>query len=311
MEYITSKEAAEKWGVSERMVRIYCVQERIPNAYQEFEIWYIPENASKPTRKKKEAPPLPKLLKILIKQRDGKMYRGLYEYLQINMVYSNGRMASNRLTRDQIEVLYKTDRIFTNRESIKANDIIEARNHFLCVDMILSNATKPLTPGFIQQLQSTLLSESCRHKRHAPVPLGYRKTITNPKFGATTPPAQIPTAISKLFREYEALDDVGFHEILDLHVRFECIRPFEDCNGRIGRLLMLKECLRHGITPFIIDDKRRTCYLEGIRQWDEDRSILMDVCMDAQMRFEAQIALQGLLECQSQHIQEYRKGGSK
>ncbi|MBQ3199452.1 MAG: Fic family protein [Firmicutes bacterium] len=311
MNYISVREAAEKWSVSERMVTKYCVQGRIIDAYQEFGIWYIPENAAKPTRKKKEASQLPKLLKTLIKQRDGRLYRGLYEYLQINMVYSNGRMASNRLTRDQVEVLYKTDRIFTNNESIKVNDIIEARNHFLCVDMILSNAMKPLTQTFIQQLQSTLLSESCRHKRHAPIASGYRKTTTTPKFGKTTPPTEIPAAINQLFKEYEAQKDIGFHEILDLHVRFERIRPFEDCNGRIGRLLMLKECLRYEVTPFVIDDKRRTGYLDGIRQWDEDRSILMDVCMEAQMRFEAQIALQGLLECQSQHMRAYHKGGNR
>ncbi len=311
MNYITASQAAARWGVSEGIVRRYCRDERIPGAYQEFETWYIPENAAKPTRKKKKASQLPKLLKTLIKQRDGRMYRGLYEYLQINMVYSNGRMASNRLTRDQIEVLYKTDRIFTNKESIKVNDIIEARNHFLCVDMILSNAMKPLTQGFIHQLQSILLSESSRHKRHAPITSGYRKTATTPKFGKTTPPAEISAAINQLFKGYEAQSEIGFHEILDLHVRFERIRPFEDCNGRIGRLLMLKECLRHEVTPFVIDDKRRTGYLEGIRQWDEDRSILMDVCMEAQMRFEAQIALQGLLECQSQHMRAYHKGGNR
>ena len=298
MNYITVQEAAEKRGVSERLVRRYCAQDRIPGLLQFDGIWQIPEDAQKPTQKKKEATQLPKLLKILIKQRSGKLYRGLYEYLQINMVYSNGRMASNRLTRNQVEVLYKTDRIFTNGESLKVNDIIEARNHFLCVDMILSNAMKPLTQAFIHQLQSNLLSESCRHKRHAPIASGYRKTNTTPKFGKTAPPAEIPAAINQLFKEYEAQKDIGFHEILDLHVRFERIHPFEDCNGRIGRLLMLKECLRHEVTPFVIDDKRRTGYLDGIRQWDEDRSILMDVCMEAQMRFEAQIALQGLLECQ-------------
>ena len=229
MNYITASQAAARWGVSEGIVRRYCRDERIPGAYQEFETWYIPENAAKPTRKKKEASQLPKLLKTLIKQRDGRMYRGLYVYLQINMVYSNGRMASNRLSRDQIEVLYKTDRIFTNREPVKVNDIIEARNHFLCVDMILSNAMKPLTQTFIQQLQSTLLSESCRHKRHTPIASGYRKTATTPKFGKTTPPAEISAAINQLSKEYEAQKDIGFHEILDLHVQFERIRPFEDC----------------------------------------------------------------------------------
>jgi len=223
------------------------------------------------------------------------------------MVYSNGRMASNRLTRDQVEVLYKTDRIFTSGEPAKINDIIEARNHFLCVDMILDNAMKPLTPAFIHQLQSTLLSESCRHKRHAPVALGYRKIPSTPKFGKTTPPAEISAAINQLFKKYESLRSIGLPEILDLHVQFERIRPFEDCNGRIGRLLILKECLRHNVMPFVIDDKRRTGYLDGIRRWDEDRSILMDVCMEAQMRFEAQIKLQKLLESHARMTRKQRK----
>ena len=113
--------------------------------------------------------------------------------------------------------------------------------------------------------------------------------------------------MTALIKEYESQKYIGFHEILDFHVKFERIRPFEDCNGRVGRLLMLKECLRHSVTPFIIDDKRRTGYLEGIRCWDKDRSVFMDVCMEAQMRFEAQIALQGLLECHSQHLLAYHK----
>jgi len=307
MNYISPKEAAQKWGVSERMVCRYCIQGRIPDAYQEFGTWFIPEDAPKPGRQVKETKPLPALLQKLLRLRNHTQYRGLYAYLQINMVYSNGRMASNRLTRDQVEVLYKTDRIFTSGEPAKINDIIEARNHFLCVDMILDNAMKPLTPAFIHQLQSTLLSESCRHKRHAPVALGYRKIPSTPKFGKTTPPAEISAAINQLFKKYESLRSIGLPEILDLHVQFERIRPFEDCNGRIGRLLILKECLRHNVMPFVIDDKRRTGYLDGIRRWDEDRSILMDVCMEAQMRFEAQIKLQKLLESHARMTRKQRK----
>ena len=162
------------------------------------------------------------------------------------------------------------------------NYIIEARNHFLCVDMILDNAMKSLTPAFIHQLQSTLLSASCRHKRHAPVALGYRKIPSAPKFGKTTPPAEISAAISQLFKKYESLRSIGLPEILDLHVQFERIRPFEDCNGRIG-------------------------YLDGIRRWDEDRSILMDVCMEAQARFLAQIELEKLLESQARMTRKQRK----
>ena len=104
--------------------------------------------------------------------------------------------------------------------------------------------------------------------------------------------------MADLIEKYEAKKSVDLEDILDFHVKFERIRPYEDCNGRIGRLLMLKECLRYGIIPFIIDDKRRTGYLDGIRGWDDDPDVLMDVCIEAQLRFEAQIALQGLLECQ-------------
>ena len=298
MEYLTASEIAAKWNVSEQLVRRHCRENRIPNAYQEFGTWYIPADAEKPARKQKEVKPTPILLKKILKQRDGKQYRGFYEYLQINMVYSSGRMASNRLTRNQVEVLYKKDRIFTTSEDIKVNDIVEARNHFLCVDTILTNAMKPLSQTFINQLQAQLLSDSCKHRRHAPTPVGYRKTPAPKKFSKTTPPTKIGAAMADLIEKYEAKKSIDLEDILDFHVKFERIRPYEDCNGRVGRLIILKECLRHGITPFIIDDKRRTGYLDGIQCWNDDPDVLMDVCIEAQLRFEAQIALQGLLECQ-------------
>lgn len=301
MEYLTASEIAAKWNVSEQLVRRYCRENRIPDAYQEFGTWYIPADAEKPARKQKDVKPTPILLKKILKQRDGKQYHGFYEYLQINMVYSSGRMASNRLTRNQIEVLYKKDRIFTTSEDIKVNDIVEARNHFLCVDTILTNAMKPLTRTLINQLQAQLLSDSCKHRRHAPTPVGYRKTPASKKFGKTTPPAKISAAMANLIEKYEAKQSVDLEDILDFHVKFERIRPYEDCNGRVGRLIMLKECLRHGIIPFIIDDKRRTGYLDGIRCWNDDPEVLMDVCIEAQLHFEAQIALQGLLECHAKY----------
>lgn len=309
MSHISPKETSQKWGVSERMVSRYCMQGRIENAYQENGVWYIPEDAVKPARKhtarrkkpekKTQATRSPKLLKMLIHQRDGRQYRGLYEYLQINMVYSSERMASNRLTREQVQALFKTDRISTNGEAIKVCDIIDARNHFQCVDMVLDAALKPLTQTFLLQLQKTLLSETSRHKRHTPLPLGYRNTPAPTKFGKTAAPADISPAVTKLFQAYEKTPTVGLHEILDLHVQFERIRPFEDCNGRLGRLLMLKECLRHGITPFILDDKRRTGYLNGLCQWDELPEILTTTCLEAQNRFKAQIELQKLMACQA------------
>ena len=291
MEYITAKEAAEKWGVTERMVRVYHRQGHIPDAYSEFATWYIPADAEKTKRKPKEVKPSPLLFQKIIKQRNGKQYRGFYEYLKINMVYSSGRMPNNLLTRNQAEVMYKKDRIFTTSEDIKVNDIVETRTHFLCVDTILTNAMKPLTQTLINRLQAQLLSDSCKHRRHAPTPVGYRKTSASKKFGKTTPPAKISAAKADLIEKYEAKKSVALEDILNFPVKFERIRPYEDCNGRVGHMIMLKECLRHGTVPFIIDDKRRTGYLDGIRCWDDSPDVLMDVCIEAQLRFAAQSAL--------------------
>jgi len=144
---------------------------------------------------------------------------------------------------------------------------------------------KPLTQTLINQLQVQLLSDICKHRRHASTPIGYRKTSASKKFGKTTPPTKISAAMADLIEQYESKKSVDLEDILDFHVKFERIRPYEDCNGRVGRLIMLKECLRHGIIPFIIDDKRRTDYLDGIRCWDDDPDILMDVCIEAQLPY--------------------------
>ena len=296
MKHITAKQAATNWEISEQLVRRYCKEGRIENAYQEAGIWYIPENASKPTRKGKEEAQPPKLLLKLCRQRDSGKYRGLYDYLQINMAYSNNRMASNRLTRQQVEVLFKADKIFTVNEAMKVNDIIEARNQFVCIDYVLNEAMRPLTQTFVQKLYTMVHGDCCGHRRKALHDDGYRKTEAPPKYGKTTPPKEINKALGDLFRKYETQKEIGLHEILDLHVRFERVRPYEDYNGRIGRLLMLKECLQHGIMPFVIDDKRRTRYLEGIRKWGEDDGIFTEVCLEAQKRFGEQIELQRLME---------------
>lgn len=302
MKYKSVHETAVRWGVSERIVRRYCIEKRITGAVQINKAWKIPANAEKPGTTPPPKQDMPKLLKKLVSLRKRHGSRDLYDYVQVNMAYSNSRMASNRLTRKQVQYLYETDRVSEGFEPIKVNDIIEMRNHFVVMDMLLDDAMQPLSKKMIVQWQRQLLSESCRHKRKSAIEPGFRVTNCLLKSGPATPPKEIPNALDALFSEYEMKNVVGLQDILELHVRFEEIRPFEDANGRIGRLLMFKECLRHDVMPFILDDKHRTSYLAGIRYWKSDQNRLCKVCVEAQARFAAQSELQKLLEARSRYV---------
>ena len=302
MKYKSVRETATRWGVSERIVRRYCTEKRITGAVQIDKVWKIPANAVKPGTTPPPKQDMPKLLKKLISLRKRHGNRGLYDYVQVNMAYSNSRMASNRLTRKQVQCLYETDRVSGGFEPIKVNDIIEMRNHFVVMDMLLDDAMQPLSKKLVVQWQRQLLSESCRHKRKTAIEPGFRVTTCLLKSGSATPPKEIPNALDTLFSEYEMKNVVGLQDILELHVRFEQIRPFEDANGRIGRLLVFKECLRHDVMPFILDDKRRNSYLAGVRGWDIDQVLLLEICTEVQTRLQKYIELEGLVEARSHNI---------
>ena len=306
MEYMNVKEASEKWKISERMIRRYCDQERIDGVIHVGGTWIIPTDAPQPNESKPEAVKLAPLANRIVYQRSKNNHFGIYEYIQVNLAYSSNRMASNRLTRKQVEEAYRTNKITTAFEPMKVDDLIEVMNHFLCVQYVVDSISAPLTQSYIKKLHG-LLTYGTYADRKRKVRTGeYRKEPA--KLGI--PPREIYCALDKLLKDYEGRH-VDMNAILDFHVQFERIHPFDDYNGRVGRVLMLKECLCHDIMPFIIDDKRRTGYLDGIRRWDEDRSILTDVCMEAQTRFDAQIALQSLLKCQVQNTRKFRKKDSR
>ena len=301
MNYLKPSEIARKWNLSGSIVRRYCAEGRIQGAEFNGETWLIPEDASKPERKsREEKPPQPKpqptLVKKLRQQKTKKMFHGLYDYVQTNLTYSNGRMASNRLMFSQVTEIFETDKVKTGFEPIKVDDLIEATDHMLCVDHIIDTATQALTQTYIKRLHYLMLYGTFAERR-GKCRIGAYRTTPNNLDKLKAPAAKdINSQMSKLLGEYEHLPEVTLLQILDFHVRFERIRPFDDGNGRIGRLLMFKECLRHGVTPFILDDKRRSAYLEGLRLWDLDRSVLATPCLEAQKRFENVIDTQRLLE---------------
>ena len=299
MQYISTKAASEKWAITEQLIRRYCRQERIPGAIQKEGAWLIPEDAKKPAKiepMEKEVPELPPLAKKLVRQKKKKNFHGLYDYVQTNLTYSSSRMASNRLTRQQVETIFKKGKVSVSFEPMKVSDLVEVLNHCVCVDHILDHVEEPLSQKFIKHLHYQLTFGTVDERRKKVTPGQYRTKNSYRTEPFMSPSDRISDKLKALVAEYESLDEVDRREILDFHVRFERIFPFEDCNGRIGRLIMFKECLRHEVMPFILDDKRRSRYLEGIREWDNDPGILSEVVMEAQSRFDAQIQLQMLAE---------------
>ena len=298
MEYLSTKETAKRWGVNTSLVRRHCSQGRVPGAIQRDGAWLIPEGTKRPPKveRPEEVTELPPLAKKLIRQKKKKNFHGLYDYVQTDLTYSSSRMASNRLTRQQVETIFKKGKVSVSFEPMKVSDLVEVLNHCVCVDYILDHVEEPLSQKFIKHLHYQLTFGTVDERRKKVTPGQYRTKNSYRKEPFMSPPDRISEKLKALVAEYESLDEVDRREILDFHVRFERIFPFEDCNGRIGRLIMFKECLRHEVMPFILDDKRRSRYLEGIREWDNDPGILSEVVMEAQSRFDAQIQLQMLAE---------------
>ena len=297
MQYVSPREIAEKLGVSPILVRRLCRQDRIPGAVCKDGVWSIPEDAVRVERtvlEYAEEPELPELAKKLQNQKKKRNFHGLYDFVVIDLTYSSSRMASCRLTRQQVETIFRKGKIRESFEPLKVSDVIEVLNHIHCVNYILDHVMEPLTQKFIRKLHEILMTGTVDAYRQQVRPGEYRTVTSRPRDRELLPVSRINSSLTELIRNYEHQTEIDRNQILDFHVRFEEIFPFEDGNGRVGRLIMFKECLRHGTMPFIIDDKRRSRYLRGIKEWHDDRFEMIDVVMEAQDRFEAQIELQRL-----------------
>lgn len=307
MDYIAVSAAAKKWRISEVQVRKYCRDNRIPSAKYENGVWWIPATAKVPDRSShipKVEVELPILAKRLKNQKKKGNYHGLYDYVQIYFTYSSSRMASNRLTRNQVESIFRKGKVKEAFEPVKVSDCVEVLNHCVCIDYILDRIGEPLSEKFILKLHYTLMFGTVDHRKEQVVPGVYRSKKVEPRFDDISPAQEIKGRLLKLIAEYESQKEFELKQILDFHVQFEKIFPFEDGNGRIGRLIMFKECLRRDVMPFIIDDKRRKQYLVGIRSWPEDRFDLMQVAYASQERFEKVVALCKLGEYRRRDFQD-------
>lgn len=286
MKYISVAEAAKHWGISERSVRNYCAHGRIPDAFLTGKTWNIPETATKPERTNKHKEEPHDLLSVLKAEKKAKLHGGIYHKIQIDLTYNSNHIEGSRLTHDQTRYIFETNTIGI-AESVKVDDIVETANHFKCIDMIIDSAAYALSESFIKQLHLVLKSGTT-DSRLDWFAVGDYKRIPNEVGGNdTTAPEKVAKEMKALISDYNRMKQKSFDELLDFHYRFESIHPFQDGNGRVGRLILFKECLRNGIVPFIITDDLKMFYYRGLKNWKEERGYLRDTCLTAQDRFKA------------------------
>lgn len=271
-------EAAQRWKVSERWVRILCEEGRIPGAKKQDGMWLIPENAVKPVRKSRKPD---SLLTRLQAERKLKMKGGIYHRIQVDMTYNSNHMEGSRLTHDQTRYIYETKTIGSEENTaISVNDILETVNHFRCMDYIIDTAEKELTQPYIQHLHA-LLKTGTEDEMQGFAVGKYKRYPNEVGNHVATPPENVRAEMTKLLAKYQQQEKT-LETLIAFHADFENIHPFQDGNGRIGRLILFKECLHYGIVPFIITEELRLFYYRGLSRWKEEHGYLRDTCLTAQ-----------------------------
>ncbi len=226
------------------------------------------------------------LLTRLREEKAARVSGGIYHKIQLDLTYNSNHIEGSRLTHDQTRYIYETNTILPESDAVRVDDIIETANHFRCIDLIIDEALAPLTPALIKTLHR-ILKSSTADARKDYFAVGEYKRIPNEVGGReTTPPEQVEGEMNALLATYEAKGEKTFADLLAFHHAFESIHPFQDGNGRVGRLILFKECLRHAITPFIITDDLKLFYYRGLAQWQTEPGYLTDTCLTAKDRFD-------------------------
>ena len=287
MKYLLVADIAKKWNMSERSVRNYCAQGRVNGAFLTGKTWNIPENAEKPERsnKKKEQPII--LLDILQEQKASTYPGGIYHKTQIDLTYNSNHIEGSRLTHDQTRYIFETNTIGVEKGVLNVDDVIETSNHFRCIDLIIDHAASTLSEHFIKELNH-ILKTSTSDSRKDWFAVGEYKRLPNEVGGMQISlPEEVADKMKALLSNYNAVPKKTLDNILDFHVRFERIHPFQDGNGRVGRRIMVKECLKYNIVPFIIEENLKLFYYRGLKEWYNEKGYLTDICLTAQDKYKA------------------------
>ena len=284
MDYISVTEFARKHGISERTARNYCASGKIDGAFLTGKTWNIPKDAGLPGRKAYGNSVFP-LLRILKEQKDMGLKGSIYHRTQIDLTYNSNHIEGSRLTHEQTRYIFETNTIGITGETVNVDDIVETLNHFRCIDYIIDNASERLTEGFIKHLHLLLKSGTTDSNKDWFAVGDYKRLANEVGGNDTCPPKDVHREMKNLLSDYNSAKKKSFEDILDFHVRFERIHPFQDGNGRVGRLVMFKECLANGIVPFIITDELKMFYYRGLNEWGHINGYLTDTCLTAQDQY--------------------------
>jgi len=287
MRYISVSEYAKKWNIPERTARNYCATGKITGAFLTGKTWNIPEDAFLPKKGKQKKFSNNPLLNILKEQKDMKLKGGIYHRTQIDLTYNSNRIEGSKLTHDQTRFIFETNTIGITDESVNVDDIIEATNHFRCVDLIIEKAKSKLTESFIKELHYILKSSTSDSRKDWFKVGDYKKLPNEVGENATCSPKEVHAEMEALLENYNAKDERTVEDIIEFHWKFECIHPFQDGNGRVGRLVIFKECLANNIVPFIIDEDLKLFYYRGLQEWENTKDYLIDTCLTAQDNYKA------------------------
>ena len=285
MAYISVADAAKKWNLSERSVRNYCAIGKIPNAVLVGKTWQIPEDAEKPKRTNAKIENA--LLSVLREEKKKQRKGGIYHKIQVDLTYNSNHIEGSRLTHDQTRYIFETNTIGFESGAVNVDDVVETANHFRCIDMVIDKAMYPLSETLIKRLHLTLKNGTSDSRKDW-FAVGEYKRVPNEVGGRdTTAPEKVEAEISELLSAYNTVPKHTLEQIIAFHHDFECIHPFQDGNGRIGRLILFKECLKNNIVPFIIEDDLKMFYYRGLHEWNHEHGYLVDTCLTAQDRFKA------------------------
>jgi Fic family protein len=287
MQYLSVNQFAKKHRLPERTIRNYCATGKLKGAFLTGKTWNIPEDSVLPEKANKKKFSDNNLLNILKEQKDMKLKGGIYHRTQIELTYSSNRIEGSKLTQDQTRFIFETNTLNVTGGCVNVDDIIEAINHFQCIDLVIEKAKSKLTESFIKQLH-LLLKSGTSDSRKDWFNVGDYKKLPNEVGGnETCPPREVHLRMKELLDKYHSKTEKTLEDIVDFHQKFECIHPFQDGNGRVGRLIILKECLANNIVPFIIDEELKMFYYRGLQEWDKVKGYLMDTCLTAQDNYKA------------------------